>query len=96
MKLELSWSEMGKDGRALPVFDCDRGGTVITATPRGMKRVKCRDVRYVVKSYPMSHQMLKAVGDAAEAARQEGIYYSVLLTDAWKNTIGFAAFKANV
>ena len=47
----------------------------------------------MVQYYPMSHKMLKAVGDAAAIAEEEGIYCSILLTDSWHRKIGFAAFK---
>jgi len=92
-KLELVWDEKGADGRALPLFDALKGSTVITATPKGVKRIRCKEPRYLVKYYPMSHKMLKAVGDAEAIAEEEGIYFSILLTDSWKGEIGFAAFK---
>jgi hypothetical protein len=89
-KLELVWEEKGL---AVPLFDANKGSTVITATPRGMKRIQCRCSRYMLKMYPISHRMLKAVGDAADVARKENIYFSTLLTDRERNEVGFAAFK---
>lgn len=92
-KLELVWDERGPRGGAIPLFDARKGSTVITATPKGVKRIRCKEERYLVQYYPMSHEMLKAVGDAAAIANEEGIYFSILLTDSWHRKIGFAAFK---
>jgi hypothetical protein len=92
-KIELWDYKGGTPGGALPIFDVIKGNTVITATPRGVKRIRCRELRCLVKSYPISHKMLKVIGDAAAMAEEEGIYYSVLLTDVWNRKIGFTAFK---
>ena len=91
-ELELVWSE-GTNSPAMPWFETVKGGSVITATPKGVKRIRCRSHGYMVKYYPLSHGMLKAVGEAADIAREEGVYYSVLLTDAYNNKMAFAAFK---
>ena len=92
-KLELVWDVKGKSGGAMPLFDTTIGDTVITATPKGVKRIRCKHSSYMVKYYPISHKMLKAVGDAAAMAFEERVYYSVLLTDAYECEIGFVAFK---
>lgn len=82
-------------GCAVPMFDAVKGSTLIVATPRGMRRIKCKSSRFLITPRPITHQMLKAVGDAADAALKERVYFSALvLTN--KREIGFAAFTDKI
>lgn len=77
---------------AVPMFDAVKGSMVITIDSKRMRRVKCKSDRYLVLTYPITHQTLKAVGEAAVAALKERIYVSVLILSR-QGEIGFAAFR---
>lgn len=82
-----------EDSSGCHIYDAPKGTMIITATPKGMKKIVSKNLRYDIKTYPFSHEILKAIGDAAMVAKKEGVFFSIVIQDSMRSEIGFAAFK---
>lgn len=76
----------------IPLYDANKGGIVLVATPKGTKKIKPNKPRVIIPKHDLTPNLVLQIAQTALKAQEMGCDYATMVWDEELKQMGFAAF----